>query len=100
MLFQGTRDDLADLNHSRPVCERLGERATLVGVQEADHSFHVPARNWSWMSGRASERSHGLIRDVLLKGPLKTVSQLPSDAYCRNQLAAQPASSDKGSGSA
>ena len=45
MLFlQGTRDDLADLDHLRPVCERLGERATLVEVQDADHSFHVPAR--------------------------------------------------------
>ena len=74
MLFQGTRDDLADLNHSRPVCERPGERATLVGVQEADHSFHVPARTGRGCPGRASERSHGFTRDVLLKGPVKTVS--------------------------
>jgi uncharacterized protein len=45
MLFlQGTRDELADLDHLRPVCERLGERATLVEVQGADHSFHVLAR--------------------------------------------------------
>jgi uncharacterized protein len=45
MLFlQGTRDDLADLDHLRSLCERLGERATLVEVQDADHSFHVPAR--------------------------------------------------------
>jgi predicted alpha/beta-hydrolase family hydrolase len=46
MLFlQGTRDDLADLDHLRSLCERLGERATLVEVQDADHSFHVPARS-------------------------------------------------------
>lgn len=45
MLFlQGTRDPLAELALLRPVCERLGDRATLELVDEADHSFHVPAR--------------------------------------------------------
>ena len=28
-----------------PVIERLGDRATLHVVEEADHSFHVPARS-------------------------------------------------------
>lgn len=42
MLFlQGTRDTLADLTLLRPVCEKLGPRATLHIVPEADHSFHV-----------------------------------------------------------
>jgi len=42
MLFlQGTRDDLADLNLLRPICEELGERATLHVIEGADHSFHV-----------------------------------------------------------
>src|SRR5437867_1225580 len=42
MLFlQGTRDHLADLSLLRPVCERLGERATLQVIDGADHSFHV-----------------------------------------------------------
>ena len=42
MLFlQGTRDHLADLSLLRPVCERLGERATLHVIDGADHSFHV-----------------------------------------------------------
>lgn len=42
MLFlQGTRDTLADLTLLRPVCERLGPRATLHIIPEADHSFHV-----------------------------------------------------------
>jgi hypothetical protein len=42
MLFlQGTRDALADLDLLRPVCERLGTRATLYVVDGADHSFHV-----------------------------------------------------------
>jgi len=46
MLFlQGTRDSLADLSLLRPVVERLGTRATLVTFEDADHSFHVPARS-------------------------------------------------------
>ena len=45
MLFlQGTRDELADLGLLQPVIQRLGERATLELVDEADHAFHVPAR--------------------------------------------------------
>ena len=42
MLFlQGTRDTLADLTLLRPVCAKLGSRATLHIISEADHSFHV-----------------------------------------------------------
>lgn len=42
MLFlQGTRDTLADLTLLRPICEKLGSRATLHIIPEADHSFHV-----------------------------------------------------------
>lgn len=42
MLFlQGTRDKLADLELLRPICEELGERATLHVVSFADHSFSV-----------------------------------------------------------
>ena len=45
MLFlQGTRDALAELNHLQPVITSLGKRATLKLFDEADHSFHVPAR--------------------------------------------------------
>ena len=45
MLFlQGTRDTLADLGLLRPVVAKLGKRATLATFEEADHSFHVPAR--------------------------------------------------------
>jgi predicted alpha/beta-hydrolase family hydrolase len=45
MLFiQGTRDELASLELLRPVIARLGGRATLHLIQDADHSFHVPAR--------------------------------------------------------
>jgi uncharacterized protein len=45
MLFvQGTRDELAKLALLEPIIEQLGTRATLHLLQEADHSFHVPAR--------------------------------------------------------
>jgi uncharacterized protein len=42
MLFlQGTRDTLADLKLLRPICAKLGSRATLHVIETADHSFHV-----------------------------------------------------------
>jgi hypothetical protein len=42
MLFlQGTRDKLADLSLLRPICAKLGSRATLHIIETADHSFHV-----------------------------------------------------------
>jgi len=42
MLFvQGTRDELADPALLRAVVARLGERATLVEIEDADHAFHV-----------------------------------------------------------
>jgi uncharacterized protein len=45
MLFlQGTRDELAKLELLQPVIDRLSARATLKLLQDADHSFHVPAR--------------------------------------------------------
>ncbi len=52
MLFlQGTRDALADLALLKPICKRLGKRATLHVVDDADHSFHVPKR-----SGKTDEQ--------------------------------------------
>ena len=46
MLFlQGTRDDLAELELLQPLIERLGALATLKLFDDADHSFHVPARS-------------------------------------------------------
>jgi predicted alpha/beta-hydrolase family hydrolase len=45
MLFlQGTRDALADPALLEGVVMRLGARASLVSVEDADHSFHVPAK--------------------------------------------------------
>jgi predicted alpha/beta-hydrolase family hydrolase len=46
MLFlQGTHDTLAELDLLRPVVAGLGDRATLVLAEAADHSFHAPARS-------------------------------------------------------
>src|ERR1043165_9055288 len=46
MLFlQGTRDALAEVTELEPVCTALGSRATLRLFDDADHSFHVPARS-------------------------------------------------------
>src|ERR1041385_3846188 len=45
MLFlQGTCDEFAELPLLEPLCQQLGTRATLKLFQDADHSFHVPAR--------------------------------------------------------
>jgi uncharacterized protein len=44
LLLQGTRDELADLTLLEPLVQKLGDLATLNLVQDADHSFHVPAR--------------------------------------------------------
>jgi uncharacterized protein len=46
MLFlQGTRDDLAEPSLLEPLVVRLGKRATLKLLADADHSFHAPARS-------------------------------------------------------
>lgn len=46
MLFlQGTRDELAPLARLRPICRRLGARATLHVVEGGNHSFQVLKRS-------------------------------------------------------
>lgn len=46
MLFlQGTRDQFAQLNLITAVCQRLGPRALLHLIEDADHSFGVPRRS-------------------------------------------------------
>ena len=46
MLFlSGTRDELADLDHLRPVCKKLGNRATLHSLDTADHGFRILKRS-------------------------------------------------------
>jgi predicted alpha/beta-hydrolase family hydrolase len=61
MLFlQGTRDALAALDELEPLCRDLGPLATLSLYQDADHSFHVPAR-----SGRTDAQVRGEILDAV-----------------------------------
>lgn len=63
MLFlQGTRDDFANLPLLEPLCKRLGPRATLKLFQDADHSFHVPAR-----TGRKDSEVRAELLDALAK---------------------------------
>ena len=55
MLFlQGTRDAFAELPLLEALAGRLGTRARLVLLADADHSFHVPAR-----SGRTDPEVQG-----------------------------------------
>jgi uncharacterized protein len=59
MLFlQGTRDALAELPLIEPLVKRLGKLATLTLLENADHSFHVPAR---------SGRTDGQVRNEVLE---------------------------------
>jgi predicted alpha/beta-hydrolase family hydrolase len=44
LFFQGSRDDFADFALLQKLAGRLGPRATFWMFDDADHSFHVPAR--------------------------------------------------------
>jgi predicted alpha/beta-hydrolase family hydrolase len=62
MLFlQGTRDALAMLDQLEPLCATLGKRAVLKLFQDADHSFHVPAR-----TGRKDPQVRAEMLDALV----------------------------------
>jgi predicted alpha/beta-hydrolase family hydrolase len=63
MLFlQGTRDALADADLMRALAGRLGARSTLMFFEDADHSFHVPAR-----SGRNDAQTLSAVLDSLAR---------------------------------
>lgn len=71
MLFlQGTRDELAEWPLITALVQQLGERATLAAFDEADHSFHVPAR---------SGRNDAQVREAMLDA---------TAAWAREKLAA------------
>ncbi|OPY93689.1 alpha/beta hydrolase [Bradyrhizobium sacchari] len=62
MLFlQGTRDDLADLGHLKPVIAALGAKATLHEIEGGDHSFAVLKK-----SGRSNDEALAEVLDVLV----------------------------------
>jgi uncharacterized protein len=61
MLFlQGTRDALADIALMRKLAKALGKRATLIAIEDGDHSFHVPAR-----TGRNDAETRAELLDAL-----------------------------------
>jgi predicted alpha/beta-hydrolase family hydrolase len=63
MLFlQGTRDALAEVKLMRALAKQLGAHATLILFQDADHSFHVPAR-----SGQTDEKVRATMLDALAR---------------------------------
>lgn len=73
MLFlQGTRDTLADLELLRPICGRLGARATLHVVEGGDHSFAVLKR-----SGRDAARVMDEIVDAIA-GFARSLADVPA----------------------
>ena len=62
MIFlQGNRDKLASLDQLEPLCKKLGRRTTLKLFEDADHSFHVPAR-----TGRKDSQVLGEVLDAFV----------------------------------
>ena len=62
MLFlQGTRDEFADFSLLQPLIGKLGATASLVPFQDANHSFHVPAR-----TGRTDAQIMSVLLDTLV----------------------------------
>jgi predicted alpha/beta-hydrolase family hydrolase len=73
MLFlQGMRDALADTQLISSVTKRLGERASLHLIPDADHSFHVPAR-----TGRTDTEVMSDMLDVLAVWIRSIISRQP-----------------------
>lgn len=69
MLFlQGERDRLAEPAWLQPVIERLGTRASLHAIPDADHAFHVPVR-----SGRRDDE----VLASMLDAAAAWISRLP-----------------------
>jgi uncharacterized protein len=61
LFLQGTHDALAELSRMQALVSRLGAPATLSLLQDADHSFHVPAR-----SGRSDAQVRGALLQLLV----------------------------------
>ncbi|HEY2256464.1 MAG TPA: alpha/beta family hydrolase [Variovorax sp.] len=67
MLFvQGTQDKLAEMAQLQPVIAALGPLATLMVIDQADHSFHVPKR---------SGRNDAAVLDEMLDGVTRWVAR-------------------------
>src|SRR6266849_2150215 len=91
MLFlQGTRDTLADLKLLRPVCAKLGSRATLHVIETADHSFHVlksSGRNDVEVMRELAETAVSLvegIEEIRRKLAQNPIGAVPAQNRCRD----------------
>jgi predicted alpha/beta-hydrolase family hydrolase len=62
LFLQGTRDALAERHLMEALAARLGARATLSLFEDADHSFHVPAR-----TGRRDDDVRADLLDTLAR---------------------------------
>jgi len=72
MLFlQGTRDNLADVKLMQRLTNHIGPRATLQFFEDADHSFHVPARTGRNDADVRAELLDVLVRWILASGGLQ-----------------------------
>jgi uncharacterized protein len=79
MLFlQGSRDRLADLQVLQPLVIKLGARATLKLLLDADHSFHVGARTGRKDADVRAEMLDVLARwiDMVLKSPARSLEEV------------------------
>ena len=74
MLFvQGSRDELADRALITALVDRLGARATLAMIDDADHAFHVRRRSGS-DDAQVLARIADTVRDWLLAHPAQPAS--------------------------
>jgi hypothetical protein len=70
LFLQGTRDTFAELSLLEPLVKQLGAGATLILFQDADHSFHVPAR---------SGRSDAQVQTEMLKALATWTGSIAAD---------------------
>ena len=79
LFFQGSRDEFADFTLLQKLASRLGSRATFWMFDDADHSFHVPARS-GHTDAEVREAMAGALADWIDKTSesraLETASQL------------------------
>jgi len=66
LFLQGTRDEFAELSLLTALVNKLGACATLTLFDDADHSFHVPAR-----SGKKAARIRAEMADSLAAWAVK-----------------------------
>jgi predicted alpha/beta-hydrolase family hydrolase len=72
LFLQGTRDAFAEMDLLQPLVDSLGRIATLIPFQDADHSFHVPAK---------ARRSSAQVRSEMLKALATWVGSVAGETH-------------------